>query len=121
MSTVPTQPGGQNAGNPYSPPGGGYNQPVVTQPAVTPVVVTTVPAPRNWMVPAVLSCLCCFWPTGIFAIMFASKANTAAAQGNVEEANTNANYARTLIIVSLCVGIQYLCIYRIGTNTNIKI
>lgn len=37
------------------------------------MVVTTVPAPRNWMVPAVLSCLCCFWPTGIFAIMFASK------------------------------------------------
>ena len=32
------------------------------------------PAPhRDWMTPAVLACLCCFWPTGICAIMSASK------------------------------------------------
>lgn len=46
----------------------------------------------------------------IFWYFFYSQANTAAAQGNVEETNTNANYARTLIIVSLCVGIVVLMI-----------
>lgn len=49
----------------------------VTQPGAVPVVVNPVPPTKDWMVPAVLTCLCCFWPTGIFAIMAASRVNIA--------------------------------------------
>lgn len=43
---------------------------------------------RDWMVPAVLACLCCFWPTGIYAIMSASKVITSVYSCLTKE-NTN--------------------------------
>lgn len=47
----------------------------ITQPGVVPMDVKRAPQARDWMVPAVLSCLCCFWPTGICAIMAANNVN----------------------------------------------
>lgn len=37
------------------------------------MVVNTIRPRPDYMVPAVLSCLCCFCPTGIFAILAASR------------------------------------------------
>lgn len=45
----------------------------VTEPGA--MVINRAPVTQNWMVPAVLTCLCCFWPTGIFAIIAASNVN----------------------------------------------
>lgn len=38
-----------------------------------PFVVSPVPPQQEWMVPAVLACFFCFWPTGIIAILAAVK------------------------------------------------
>ena len=45
---------------------------VVTQPVIAtgPVVVQR---PQNWMIPSILACLCCFCPTGIFAVYYANQ------------------------------------------------
>lgn len=45
----------------------------VAQPGSVPMVVNTTRPRTDYMVPAVLSCLCCFCPTGIFAILAASR------------------------------------------------
>lgn len=45
----------------------------IAQPGPVPVVVNTAPRRTDYMVPAILSCLCCFCPTGIFAILAANR------------------------------------------------
>nr|XP_022287689.1 proline-rich transmembrane protein 1-like [Crassostrea virginica] len=77
---------------------------VVTEPGPVSMVIEPVPH-RDWMTPAVLACLCCFWPTGICAIMSASKANDAAARGDVAEAQRLSRTARGLVIASFVLGI----------------
>ncbi|XP_062571237.1 proline-rich transmembrane protein 1-like [Saccostrea cucullata] len=62
-------------------------------------------ARQDWTIPAILSCLCCFWPTGIFAIFAACKANAAAANGNDEEAQVQSNRARSLVVTTVVIGI----------------
>ncbi|CAC5385723.1 unnamed protein product [Mytilus coruscus] len=52
---------------------------VVAQPVPSTMIVTTAePRPFNWLIPAILACLCCFWPTGICAIVAACNSNKAA-------------------------------------------
>lgn len=107
-SQYPSPSGAPYPGNQYQPQYNADGQvmtSVVTQPGAVPVVVNPVPPTKDWMVPAVLTCLCCFWPTGIFAIMAASRANSAAASGDVVEATAQSSRARTLVIVSIIVGI----------------
>ncbi|KAL3880753.1 hypothetical protein ACJMK2_032969, partial [Sinanodonta woodiana] len=40
------------------------------------VIVTQGVRPPNVMFLAIFACVCCFWPTGVFAIMFANQANS---------------------------------------------
>ncbi|WAQ99381.1 PRRT1-like protein [Mya arenaria] len=95
----------QYVGQPY----GGQNMSpvIVTQPGY-PEVVTTMPRPPDYMGPSVFACLCCFWPTGICAIYYASQANTAAASGDMAMAKQYSNNARNLMITSIVLGI--ICI-----------
>ena len=46
---------------------------VATQPRTATYPILVAQRPRDWIVPAVLACLCCFWPTGICAIYYACK------------------------------------------------
>lgn len=78
---------------------------VLTQPGPAPFVVSPVPPQQEWMVPAVLACFFCFWPTGIIAILAAFRARTAAANGDVVEAQAQSIRARKLVIVSIVLGI----------------
>lgn len=106
--------------NQYPPPGGvqypgNQYQPqavpsVITQPGVVPMDVKRAPQARDWMVPAVLSCLCCFWPTGICAIMAANNASSAARYGNIIEAKIESRRARNYVIISVIVGIILIVI-----------
>lgn len=51
----------------------------VAQPMpVTSVMTTSQPRPTNYLVPAILTCLCCFWPTGICAILAARSVSLSA-------------------------------------------
>lgn len=45
----------------------------ITQPGV--VVYNRTPLTQDWLIPAWLSCLFCFWPLGLMAVMAASKVN----------------------------------------------
>lgn len=78
---------------------------VLTQPGPAPFVVSPVPPQQEWMVPAVLACFFCFWPTGIIAILAAVKARSAAANGDVVEAQAQSIRARKFVIVSIVLGI----------------
>uniref|UniRef100_K1QET5 Proline-rich transmembrane protein 1 n=1 Tax=Magallana gigas TaxID=29159 RepID=K1QET5_MAGGI len=78
------------------PPGPRYDiSGTVRQPGVAPTVVNRAQY-RDWMAPAVLSCLCCFWPTGICAIIAASNANQAAEAGDVIEAERQSRNKSTM-------------------------
>ncbi|XP_061195112.1 proline-rich transmembrane protein 1-like [Saccostrea echinata] len=77
---------------------------VVNQPCSA-TIVTSRPVRQDWTVPAILSCLCCFWPTGIFAIFAACKANAAAVEGDEVEAQAQSRRARSLVVTSVVIGI----------------
>ncbi|XP_022287466.2 proline rich transmembrane protein 1B-like [Crassostrea virginica] len=85
--------------------GGQVHSPVavVTQLGQGSRIVTSEPH-QDWTLPAIISCLCCFWPTGIFAIWYASKANHAAERGDTSEADVQASRARSLVIMSSLIG-----------------
>ncbi|KAK3603614.1 hypothetical protein CHS0354_017332 [Potamilus streckersoni] len=61
--------------------------------------------PPDYTVSAWLACLCCFWPTGLIAIIKAHEANDAAARGDMFAANAAANTARQMVRASIIVGI----------------
>nr|XP_034333583.1 proline-rich transmembrane protein 1-like isoform X3 [Crassostrea gigas] len=119
MLTYENQNNQYPGGNQFSSPGGGpypvsqhqsqctpqdqVMRPLVKQPGAN--VITRDPNTINWMVPAVLACLCCFWPAGIVAIHYASKANEAAANGDVVEAEKQSRKAGYCVAVSFVIGI----------------
>ncbi|XP_060561591.1 proline-rich transmembrane protein 1-like [Ruditapes philippinarum] len=118
---------GQPAGGYQGQPTGGYQgQPGYGQPPAT-VVVTTQPVagvvtvgtrPPDYLIPSILACLCCFWPTGIFAIYYALRTNTLVGEGNQTGAFAAAKTAKTLTIVSVIVGLVWILICIIVTATS---
>merc|ERR1712179_482603 len=65
-------------------------------------------APADYTTQALVACLCCFWPTGIIAIMKASESRDALARGDMMRAQTAANSARTMIRISWILGLSSL-------------
>ncbi|CAG5116601.1 unnamed protein product [Candidula unifasciata] len=105
------------AGQGYPPPGQaypqGYGYPqqqfhhgnvVLAQPLIQSQPITG-PLPRDHMCSAIFVTLCCFWPTGIVAIMRASDARSALARGDVAAAHSYANSAKSMVTISIIVGI----------------
>nr|XP_022289250.1 proline-rich transmembrane protein 1-like [Crassostrea virginica]XP_022289251.1 proline-rich transmembrane protein 1-like [Crassostrea virginica]XP_022289252.1 proline-rich transmembrane protein 1-like [Crassostrea virginica] len=94
-------------GNQYSYPGGQtYSNNTWTQSSqVAPAGVIVVQHQKDWLVPAIIATIFCFWPTGIGAIVYAVKANNAARRGEGEIATTYGRHAKTLIIVTIITGI----------------
>lgn len=83
-----------------------YSMPVVVgPPPVGQTVIIQSPRVPNHMAIAILACLCCFWPTGIAAIYFATKVDEYNGLGNVEEALKASKNVKILSIVSLVLGI----------------
>ena len=60
---------------------------------------------ENHLVGAILTTLCCCLPGGIVAIVYASKVNTLAAQGDIAGAQKAANTAKNWILGSVILGI----------------
>ena len=60
---------------------------------------------NTWMVPAVLATIFCCLPFGIVSIVFASKANSALSVGNYQQAQVEADKAKTWFWVSFACGI----------------
>ncbi|KAK3594040.1 hypothetical protein CHS0354_040799 [Potamilus streckersoni] len=63
------------------------------------------PAPQDYMNRAIFATLCCFWPTGICAIMKASDARQALARGDIAGAHSSAQSARQFVNISIIAGV----------------
>lgn len=119
----------QNKGVPsaYPPPGTGYPSQGYAQPgygqtgythqSTTAVVVTqpgyagqvvAMPRPPDYMIGSIMACLCCFWPTGLCAIYYASQASKLSAEGDMVGATNMANSARNLMITSIVIGVIWI-------------
>ncbi|CAG2208832.1 PRRT1 [Mytilus edulis] len=92
--------------------GGQGQNVVVSQPVPSTMIVTIAqPRPSNWLIPAILAFLCCFWPTGICAIVAACNSNSAADSGNMQSAEQSARTARNLTILTIVLGV--ICVFVI--------
>ncbi|ESO89458.1 hypothetical protein LOTGIDRAFT_234301 [Lottia gigantea] len=77
---------------------------VVTQPATT----TLVNRPNDYFVFSLLTCLFCFWPTGIAALVFSSNSREASDRMDYNAAESHGRTARTFSIVSLIIGLVWI-------------
>ncbi|XP_055486990.1 proline-rich transmembrane protein 1-like [Leucoraja erinacea] len=71
--------------------------------------------PHDYLPIAVLTTVCCFWPTGIFAIIKAVQVRTAIARGDMVSAEIASREARNFSFISLAVGIASMVLCAILT------
>ena len=91
---------------------------IVNQPQFAPGMVVNNEAPYNYMIPAILSCLCCCWPLGLAAIVAASNSQNQVSEMKYDEARRSANTARSLIIASVGCGIVITILVIALETTN---
>ncbi|XP_063041179.1 proline-rich transmembrane protein 1 [Engraulis encrasicolus] len=72
-------------------------------------------APHDYLPIAVLTTVCCFWPTGIIAIIKAMQVRTAVARGDMVTAEIASREARNFSFISLAVGIASIVLCTILT------
>ncbi|XP_071812810.1 proline-rich transmembrane protein 1-like [Apostichopus japonicus] len=66
--------------------------------------------PRDYFVEALLVTICCFWPTGIVAIIKASEVQQAAGRGDRDIAERSSVSARKFVCLSLWLGVACLAL-----------
>ncbi|KAJ6653434.1 hypothetical protein lerEdw1_009187 [Lerista edwardsae] len=71
--------------------------------------------PHDYLPIAILTTICCFWPTGIFAIIKAVQVRTAISQGDIVTAEIASREARNCSFISLAVGIAAMVLCTILT------
>ncbi|KAH3831202.1 proline-rich transmembrane protein 2-like isoform X2 [Dreissena polymorpha] len=64
--------------------------------------------PTDFMVPSIIACLCCFWPTGAAAIYFAMQSKNALNSGDITNAKRYSVTARNLMISSIVIGVIWI-------------
>jgi len=69
------------------------------------------PRPSSYLALAIVSTILCCLPTGIVSIVYATKVNSAYADGNYEEANRASKNAKTWGIVSIAIAFFGWIIY----------
>ena len=96
------------------------HQPQVTV-TLTPSTNPGSPSP-TYLTHSILACLCCFWPIGIAAIVFAIRTNNHNGRGNWEAAKRSSKNAFTCCAAALVCGaiiIMLSIIFEMSTvNTN---
>jgi t-SNARE complex subunit (syntaxin) len=65
----------------------------------------------NYLVWAIVSTLCCFWPTGIVAIVFAAQVDGKLARGDYDGAVNSSNNAKMWSWISFGVSAAILVLY----------
>lgn len=71
--------------------------------------------PHDYLPIAVLTTVCCFWPTGIIAIFKAVQVRMAVARGDMVTAEIASREARNFSFISLAVGIASIVLCTILT------
>ncbi|XP_072226094.1 proline-rich transmembrane protein 1 [Leuresthes tenuis] len=114
---VPVYP--MTSGHPYMPARGthpgippGQIHPMQMPPSIT--LMDRRP-PHDYLPIAVLTTVCCFWPTGIIAIIKAVQVRTAIARGDMVTAEIASREARNFSFISLAVGIASIVLCTILT------
>ena len=74
-----------------------------------PVQGLEIPRPvvRNYLVESIIVTMCCCWPLGIPAIVYAAQVNAKVGVGDTAGAQTASNNARRYCILSLVLGILW--------------
>ncbi|XP_045205339.1 proline rich transmembrane protein 1B-like isoform X2 [Mercenaria mercenaria] len=81
--------------------------------------------PPDYLIPSIIACLFCFWPTGLCAVVYAKEANDKAVAGDFRGAERMATKARNMLVSSVVIGaiiwissgiITYFLIYNIEKN-----
>lgn len=103
----PQYPPQQYTDHPGFPPGGYSTNAVIVAPGP---MTMNEPPPPDYMNRAIFVTICCFWPTGIFAIMKASESRSAYARGDVHSARSNSNSARQLSNISIMAGVASILV-----------
>jgi hypothetical protein len=63
---------------------------------------------NNYMIWAILSTVLCCWPTGIFALIYATQVNTKIATGDIAGAQEDAKKAKMWCWITFAAGIAGL-------------
>ena len=74
--------------------------------------------PKTYLVPAILVTLLCFLPTGVAAIVFASRVSSKLAIGDYAGAHEASRQARLWVIVSVAVGVVLGLIILAGSGSS---
>ncbi|ESO89459.1 hypothetical protein LOTGIDRAFT_234302 [Lottia gigantea] len=78
---------------------------VIGQPATT---IVTNPRPNDYFTFALLTCLCCFWPTGIAALVFSCNSRDASDRLDFNQAQNDGRMAKIFSIISLVIGLVWI-------------
>uniref|UniRef100_A0A6I8RSN9 Proline-rich transmembrane protein 1 n=1 Tax=Xenopus tropicalis TaxID=8364 RepID=A0A6I8RSN9_XENTR len=92
-------------------------QPGIPPPQIPPGLALLEPRrpPHDYLPIAVLTTICCFWPTGVIAIIKAVQVRTALARGDLMSAEIASREARNFSFISLAVGIAAMVLCTILT------
>ncbi|ESO89457.1 hypothetical protein LOTGIDRAFT_234300 [Lottia gigantea] len=70
--------------------------------------VVVVNRPNAHLGFAIFTCLCCFFPTGIVAIIFACMSQSSSDRNDFTKAQEEGNLAKILSIISLVIGLIWI-------------
>ncbi|KAK3612498.1 hypothetical protein CHS0354_024468 [Potamilus streckersoni] len=83
--------------------------------------IRTQQAPQDYINRAIFATLCCFWPTGICAIIKACDARQALARGDVASARESSESARKLTMISIIAGVLSIVVVCIIVGVYVGI
>ncbi|XP_052764138.1 transmembrane protein 91-like [Mya arenaria] len=81
--------------------------------------LTELQNPTDWVVPAAITALFCFPPTGVAAFVYARKANKAYADGDLRTWKHSYGRARFLVLLTCMCGILFYAVI-VGVVHGIK-
>jgi hypothetical protein len=76
----------------------------------SPALASRDRAPSSWLAPSIVATLCCFSPTGVVAVYFASQVSTRWSLGDRKSALRCARIARTWVLISIVLWVVVMVI-----------
>ena len=86
---------------------------------IVPAQIPGAPAINNYLVPAILTTLCCCLPFGIVAIIFAAQVNDKLRRGDVAGAMHSSKQAKMWCLIGAGLGLLVIAIYILAFGASI--
>ncbi|XP_078355071.1 trafficking regulator of GLUT4 1-like [Oculina patagonica] len=90
----------------------------IPMPVTQTVVVPANPRPRSWLGLSTTTCMFCFWPIGLAAIVFSCMVDSAYDAGDYDGALRNSNIAKWLNVVSIIGGIVLIIVIYVTLGVS---